>query len=84
MNKAQAARFGGVPDDYGQVFDALFLLMHGAASLIAVAPRSCANKEAEVVCIAISDQLLNKKIEIFREDANKRGTGKESAGEAAQ
>jgi AcrR family transcriptional regulator len=79
-----AARFGGVPEDYGQVFDALFLLTHGAASLIAVAPRSRANEEAEVACIAICDLLL-KKIEIFREDANKREvTEKRPATEAVQ
>jgi hypothetical protein len=40
-------------------------MMHGAASLIAVAPKSRANKEAEQACIAICDLLLEN-VEIFR------------------
>jgi len=70
LQKQLAASYGGVPEDYGMVFDALFLLMHGAASLIAVAPGSRANKEAEQACIAICDLLLEN-VEIFRQ-INKR------------
>ena len=58
-------RFGGAPEDYSDLFDAIFLLMHGAASMIAAAPRSRANEEAERACISICDLLL-KNAEIFR------------------
>lgn len=67
-----AARFGGNPDDYSILFDALFLLMHGAASLIAVAPRSRANKEAERACITICDLLLQN-VEILRLNDMRKG-----------
>ena len=70
-----AERFGGVPDDYSDLFDALFLLMHGAASMIAVAPKSRANKEAEQACIGICDLLL-KNVEIFRPN-DKRESNRE-------
>src|SRR5215467_8925659 len=67
-----AERFGGVPDDYSDLFDALFLLMHGAASMIAVAPKSRANKEAERACISICDRLL-KNVQIFRSEVHRDG-----------
>src|SRR5215472_2952820 len=67
-----AERFGGVPDDYSDLFDALFLLMHGAASMIAVAPKSRANKEAERACISICDRLL-KNVQIFRPEVHRDG-----------
>lgn len=60
-----AARFGGGTQDYELFFYAIFLLTHGAASLIAGSPRSRVNQEAEENCIALCDLLL-KNIEIFR------------------
>ena len=60
-----AARFGGLPQDYSRVFHALFLLMHGAASLLTVSRHRAANKEIEENCVAICD-LLIKNIDIFR------------------
>src|SRR5215471_15904290 len=47
MQAQLAARFGGARQEYLLAFYAFFLLLHGAASLIAVAPHSRANKEAE-------------------------------------
>src|SRR5215472_1196319 len=66
-----AARFGGQPQDYAGFFHALFLLMHGAASLLTVSKHRAANKEIEENCVAICD-LLIKNIEIFqpRESSN--------------
>ena len=60
-----AERFGGQPQDYGAVFHAIFLLSHGAASLLTVSKHGGANKEIEEGCIAICDLLL-KNIDIFR------------------
>jgi AcrR family transcriptional regulator len=65
LQKKLAERFGGGAQDYEDFFYLIFLLTHGAASLIAVAPAAKENKEAEKNCLAICDLLL-KKIEIFR------------------
>jgi len=63
-----AKRFGGVAEDYLLFFNAIFLLMHGAASLICVAPRS-ADREAEENSVAMCDLLL-KNPQIFRNNRN--------------
>src|SRR5215469_8246475 len=47
-----AARFGGQPQEYAGVFHALFLLLHGAASLITVSKNRMASKEIEQNCVA--------------------------------
>jgi AcrR family transcriptional regulator len=62
-----AARFGGQPKDYAQIHFALFLATHGAASLLAAAPRSRQNVQAREWCIAICDTLI-KNIHIFRRE----------------
>jgi hypothetical protein len=62
-----AARFGGQPGDFERFFYAMFLLTHGAASLIAVAPAAHESKEAEENCIAVCDLLL-KNIDIFLQE----------------
>lgn len=69
-----AARFGGTAADYESFFYAIFLITHGAASLIAVAPAARENKEAEENCIAICDLLL-KNIDIFRPRADRARGG---------
>lgn len=66
-----ATRFGGGSEDYELFFYAVFLLTHGAASLLAGSPQSQTNQEAEENCIAICDLLL-KNIEIFRKAKLKR------------
>lgn len=65
LQRQLAARFGGGAGDYELFFYAIFLLTHGAASLLAGSPRSRMNEEAEENCIALCDLLL-KNIEIFR------------------
>ena len=64
-----AGRFGGTPQDYELFFYAIFLLSHGAASLIAVAPAARETMEADDNCIAICDLLL-KNVEIFVQHQN--------------
>lgn len=63
-----AARFGGTAENYEPLYYALFLLNHGTANLLTVAPAGPARKEMEDNCIAICD-LLIKNIEAFRRPA---------------
>ncbi len=58
LQKLMAERFGGEPSDYESFFYVIFLLTHGAASLISVAPKARENREAEENCVAICDLLL--------------------------
>lgn len=60
-----AKRFGGLAADYEDFFYVIFLLTHGAASLISVAPEARENLEAKENCIAICDRLLEN-IDLFR------------------
>lgn len=60
-----AERFGGQAENYEPIYYALFLLNHGTASLLTVAPAGPARKEVEANCIAICD-LLIKNIHAFR------------------
>lgn len=60
-----AARYGGAPGDFEPLFYALFLLNHGAASLLTTTSSAPAKKEIEENCIAICDQLL-KSVHAFR------------------
>ena len=60
-----AKRFGGSAQEYEPLYYALFLLNHGAASLLTVAPNGPGKKEMEENCISICDQLL-KNIQAFR------------------
>lgn len=64
-----AARFGGQPLEYAGFFHLLFLLCHGAASLLTVSKHSRANEEIERNCVALCDVLV-KNIEIFRHPAH--------------
>jgi len=66
MQSQLAVRFGGEPRDYEGFFYVIFLLTHGAASLIAVAPKAQETRIAEENCIAICDLLLQN-IHIFRQ-----------------
>src|SRR5579864_2302261 len=67
-----AERFGGSAQDYEPIYYALFLLSHGAASLLSVAQRGPAKKEMEENCISICDQLL-KNIQAFRRPTTAEG-----------
>lgn len=70
LQKMLAERFGGQPADYEAFFYLVFLLTHGAASLISVAPAARENKEAEENCVALCDLLL-KHIGIFQPSTNR-------------
>jgi AcrR family transcriptional regulator len=53
-----AVRFGGRAQDYDGFFSAIFLLTHGAASLIAATPAAREAKEAEENCVTFCDLLV--------------------------
>jgi AcrR family transcriptional regulator len=53
-----AMRFGGKPESYVPVFDALFLLCHGTATLLAVTDDKALRTEIRGNCINICDRLL--------------------------
>ena len=77
LQEQLAARFGGQPGDYETFFFAIFLLTHGAASLIAVAPAAQESKEAEENCIAACDLLL-KNMDIFRPRVDRASGGEQT------
>jgi hypothetical protein len=60
-----SARFGGQPEDYEQLFDALFLLCHGTATLLTVGGDTATNKEMRETCIKICDRMIEN-VAIFR------------------
>lgn len=66
LQKLLADRFGGKAGDYEAFFYFVFLLTHGAAGLISVAPEARETKEAEENCIALCDLAL-KRMDIFRQ-----------------
>jgi AcrR family transcriptional regulator len=69
LQKLLAERFGGQASDYEDFFYVIFLLTHGAASLISVAPAAREAKEAEENCVKICDLLL-KNFQTFRGPLN--------------
>jgi len=52
------ASFGGKPEDYGQIVDAMFLLCHGAAALITVEGEAVTRDAIRETCIKFCDQLI--------------------------
>lgn len=60
-----AERFGGRPEDYGQIVDALFLICHGAAALLTVGGNTVAHEAMREACIKTCDRMIEH-IEIFR------------------
>lgn len=77
-----AARFGGKPRDYVQVHFALFLATHGAASLLAAAPKSRQNIQAREWCIGICDTLI-RNIQIFKQKPGAAAAAKEKPRDVA-
>jgi len=65
VSAQMAARFGGRPEDYCQVVDAVFFLCHGACTLLTVAEDAATHEAIREVCIKICDRLIEH-IEIFR------------------
>lgn len=53
-----ASRFGGQPEEYVHVFDALFLLCHGAATLVAVVDHQPVRAALRDHCIEVCDRLI--------------------------
>jgi AcrR family transcriptional regulator len=53
-----ATRYGGQPDDYAPVYEALFLLCHGAATLLTVAPNEDVLVATREICIKVCDKLM--------------------------
>ncbi len=60
-----AKRFGGKPEEYVPAFYALFLLCHGAASLLSVPGGEAVRTEIRKQCIAVCDQLVQH-VDILR------------------
>jgi len=60
-----AARFGGPPETYGEVVDALFLLCHGTATLLTIGKDPATNEEMRKACLDTCDRIIEH-IEIFR------------------
>ncbi len=53
-----AKRFGGEIEEYGVVFDTLFLLCHGTSTLLAVAPSQEVRDALRDNCIQACDKVL--------------------------
>ncbi len=60
-----AKRFGGNPEDYARAFYALFLMCHGASTLLAIPGDEIAHNEVRENFISICDTLFEN-IELFR------------------
>ena len=60
-----AARFGRQPEDYGQFVDGLFLLCHGAATLLTLAGDASSHKALREACIGTCDRMIEH-IDVFR------------------
>jgi hypothetical protein len=53
-----STRFGGKPEQYGPVFDALFLMCHGTATLMTVTDDKAMRESIRESCINVCDKLL--------------------------
>jgi AcrR family transcriptional regulator len=72
-----AARFGGKPKDYALSYYALFLLVHGAASLLIVTRDRRTKAEMFESCLAICDALVANP-EVLRRKPFTRNAGLQS------
>jgi len=61
-----AARFGGKPEQYGRAFNALFLICHGTATLLAATDDKAMREELRENCISVCDKLIAN-VAILRE-----------------
>jgi hypothetical protein len=55
-----AARLGGRPDEYGAVYDGIFLLCHGASTLLVSAPDDRVLESTREICVKVCDKLIEK------------------------
>jgi len=53
-----ATRFGGEPQQYAAVHDAIFLLCHGTSTLLISSPDRRVLEETRQICIRVCDELL--------------------------
>jgi len=53
-----AARFGGEADQYSAVYDGIFLLCHGASTLLTSAPDQAVLEATRNICTRVCDELL--------------------------
>ena len=60
-----AARFGGEPEDYSQVFYVLFLLCHGAATILATEGDAALHEEIRENCLRVCNKAIEN-VEMFR------------------
>lgn len=60
-----ATRFGGRPEDYGEIVDTIFLLCHGTSTLLTVAGHPAARDAMRETCIRACDRMMEH-IEFFR------------------
>jgi AcrR family transcriptional regulator len=72
-----AARFGGKPNDYALSYYALFLLVHGTASLLIVTRDRRTKAEMVESCLAICDALVAN-TEVLRRKPFTRNAGLQS------
>jgi AcrR family transcriptional regulator len=54
-----AVRFGGKPEDYAAVYNAIYYMSHGAASLINLAVEEGVRKQLHRNCVAACDALVD-------------------------
>jgi len=53
-----AARLGSEPEDYAAVYDGIFLLCHGASTLLSSAPNQEVRDATREICIKVCDKLI--------------------------
>jgi len=63
-----ATRLGGKPDEYAAVYDGIFLLCHGASTLLASAPDDGVLEATREICVKVCDRLIEK-APLFRSQA---------------
>lgn len=68
-----AARFGGKPKDYALSYYALFLLVHGTASLLIVTRDRQTKAEMTQSCLAICDALVANTAVLRRKPVTRNG-----------
>jgi len=69
-----AARFGGQPKDYARAYYALFLLVHGTASLMSVGGSRRVKAEIRKSCLVICDRLVEN-IQVLKKPRAEHGNG---------
>ena len=53
-----AARLGGEPEQYSVIYEGVFLLCHGASTLLAAAPDGHVLEATREICVRVCDKLI--------------------------